>query len=219
MTMGYAGYHPTRYAVRAVPCTYRVRTVYRAHNVHRVPGTVSGVPCRVYVPCTVYRVRTMYRVPCRVYVPCTVCRVGCTYHVPCRVYVRYAVHGTRYTVHGIRYVRYGRGGYALPLRTVRGAWGQALRRGYVQYAGGRYAQPVRTVPYGAYASAQRGTLHCEGDAGEAQPCLQCARLRDRVRVRVRDRDGAGRQARLLPIRRSLGPHDRLLCGEVARAPG
>ena len=85
MTMGYAGYHPTRYAVRAVPCTYRVRTVYRAHNVHRVPGTVSGVPCRVYVPCAVYRVPTMYRVPCAVSGVRTMYRVPCTYRVPCAV--------------------------------------------------------------------------------------------------------------------------------------
>ena len=50
-------------------------------------------------------------------------------------------HGTlAITQHGTRYVRQGRGGYAYPVRTVRGALGQAaLCRWYIPNAGGRYA--------------------------------------------------------------------------------
>ena len=47
--------------------------------------------------------------------------------------------------HGTRYVRQGRGGLGYPVRTVRGALGQAaLRLQYVPNARGWYASPVRT---------------------------------------------------------------------------
>ena len=73
--------------------------------------------------------------------------------------------------HGTRYVRYGRGWYAYPVRTVRGALG--ARRpappvgAHLLNAGGRYARPVRTQrrPRGVrVSSGQRklggGTRQC-----------------------------------------------------------